>query len=170
MPSVHPATRLYWKDSISQPAARNRCCRWSLPMMPSCSGFTGALLHLHRGQQSFDRADVQAVAVAQRRERRSSQAGRLQHLLLLRRAAQAAELGDELAHRAVAAVVLVVGDVAGDQPLQVLRLVPVRGRRIGRPPLRPATDRSPRRSSTRPNQFDGERQVRVQPRVVVGDL
>ena len=92
---------------------------------------------LHGRQQLPARLGIDLPIDDEAAQRRAREPDRVEHCLLLRGAAQAAELGHELAHRPVAAIVGVVGDVGGDQALEPLRVVPVRAGRVGRSPLRP---------------------------------
>ena len=126
--------------------------------------------HLHAAQQVADHRAVDAGAVAQCRQRRARQPGRVEHGLLLRAARQPAELGDELTNGPVLTGVLVVRDVGGNQPLEVLRRVPVRRCRIGRPPLLPAFATAALRDRRLAEPAHGNVGVRVHPRVVVGEM
>ena len=91
----------------------------------------------HGIEQACDGRTIDRAAVAQAGERSPLQTGRSEHRLLLQAAAQAAELGDELADGPLAAALDVVGQVRGDQALEVLGRVPVRAGGIRRPPLAP---------------------------------
>ena len=129
----------------------------------------GRGVRLHGGEQLLDLAAVEPVAPDQGGERRARQSGLVEHALLLGGAAEAAELGHQLAHGAPAAAVGVVRDVAADQPLEVRCGVPVRRGGLRRLPLAPCRvgcfDRGPLAEPV-----ERKRQVRVQPRVVRRDL
>ena len=66
---------------------------------------------------------------------------------------QAAKLGDQLTHGAHPPAIGIVGDVAGDQALEVRRRVPVRRGRVRRLPFGPrravasSAERSPNQST-----------------------
>ena len=112
---------------------------------------------------------VSPVVVGQLGEVHPGHASRPEHHLLLSRTRESAELGNELPDRPVTAVVSIVRDVAGDEPLEVLVVIPMRTGRVARDPLLPgAVGRFHMNRLAEP--FDVERQVRIQPGVVVRDL
>ena len=89
----------------------------------------------HGIEQTLDCRTIDRAAVAQPHERRSLQAGRSEHRLLLQAAAQPAELRDELADRPLAAALEIMREVGRDQALEMLGRVPVRAGGVRRPPL-----------------------------------
>jgi hypothetical protein len=124
----------------------------------------------HRLQQRGDGIAVGPTAVEQIGERRARHPGGVEQRLLLDGARQPPEFRNKLADGATAALlVLVVGDVGGGQSLEPLTVIPVRGRRVGRQPLAPSR-------IGRPDLLplavpvDGQRQMGIEPGVVLGDL
>src|SRR5262249_55949718 len=168
MPSSTRITRRYSNDSISQPAAARRCRKCSFPMLPSKSGLTGAELACIAAS-SFAICGRAKLLPLVRAESGARQAGGVENELLLGGAADSAKLGHQLAHGAFAAIVGVVLDVRPDQPLKVLRRVPVRRRRFGRLPLLPRWIGRPDRCPlAKPIHHD--RRVWVQPGVALRNL
>ena len=160
-------------DSRSSPSrsrrAWKRASKWSRPMMPSMAGLTGLECSLHRVEQRPQRPSVDGVVGDQARQRRARQPGRLEHRPLLGGAGEAAELRDELAHGAVAPAVGVMHHIGGDQPGSrsgVYQCGEVGSRRL--PLLQPGAVAAVVAIVAAP--VDGQRQVRVEPGVVVGDL
>jgi hypothetical protein len=103
-------------------------------------------------------------------QRRPRRADLVEHRFLLGAAAQPAKLADEFAHRALAAEVLIAGDVRSHVALEPRQVIPVRAGRLVCPPFLPVRLGRPPLDTAFAVPLDGHRQVRVQPGEVVGDL
>ena len=126
-------------------------------------------MRLHGAKQACRLHRIDRLAGNQIRQRGADEPEALQHRLLLGAARQATELRDELADRAVAPAICIMGGIGGDQPLKARRRIPVRRGRIARPPLRPGRiGRGDRPRLAEP--VDAKRQVGVEPGEVVDDL
>ena len=124
---------------------RKRASKWSRPMMPSMRRLDRLGVRLHRVEQRRAE-DAMSTALSLIRldsgARASPVASSTRPCLAVR--GEAAELGDELAHGAVALALGVMNHIGGDQPGKPLRRIPVRRGRVGRLPLASSRAPSPR--------------------------
>jgi hypothetical protein len=96
-------------------------------------------------------------------ERRPRRADLVEHRFLLGAPAQTAKLADELAHRALAAELLIAGNVRAHVPIEPRQIVLMRAGRLARPPFLPVGLGRPPLDPTRAIPLSGDRHVRVEP-------
>ena len=150
-PVVGALTCLYWKLAISHPAARP-ALQVILADDAERLGLTGRVPRMASSRPSTAARSIAAVAQRGQRARCRPVAASTAFCFGCRSARGTRR---RTRGRSARAALGIVGDVAGDQALEVLGRVPVRGGGVRRPPLWPrrsvarSADRSPNQSTVR---------------------
>ena len=138
-------------------------------MTPRCFGGDRLAVLAHRRQQLGDAGAVDLIGAEECSQRLMGAADFLEHFALDGGPGKPAELGDELAHRAIAPQVAISGHMRGEITLQPGLVVPMRAGRIARPPFFPIGIGRRHVDELLAEPGTAQSQVRVEPDIALGE-